>query len=62
MRSRILGFALAGLALLPAGCAASFRAGGNQHAIGAGAAIGPAPQPVVVPVTPPEGGYTVPPP
>jgi hypothetical protein len=50
MPYRHLTLVLAGLALVQAGCAAGFRAGGERGGVGAGAAIGPAQPAVVAPV------------
>jgi hypothetical protein len=47
MRARILTAALVTLSLIPLGCTAGFRAGGERAGVGAGASVGP--PPVVAP-------------
>ncbi len=49
MRIRFFTLAVAALALLQAGCAAGFRAGGDHGGVGAGAAIGHPPATYVQP-------------
>jgi hypothetical protein len=49
MRIQLLALALAVFALMQAGCASSFRAGGPRTGVEAGAAVGPTnPSPVII--------------
>ena len=60
MRNRILTLTLAVLASIGSGCTAGFRAGGERRSVGAGAAIGPAPAPVMTNAE--AARFTIPPP